>query len=216
MIPSADVFDLVALDAQHWFASFPEEVHSTPGLHETTDAGRTWTALAPTGLVSNASVGPLEFVDSLHAWARVDGSSPGRTDLNITLQLYATDDGARSWRLLAPGGRPAPRAAPCTADNVVLGPAPGVATPRFNVFAFNFDPSAPVTITFDTPVVAYPGTPGGTSGPITSYAILAEADAKFTFRTSDSGLTGVGVRIAGAGCAASTVVDLTVGATSAP
>ena len=67
---------------------------------------------------------------------------------------------------------------------------PGVATPRFNVFAFNIDPSAPVTITFDTPVVAYPGMPGGTSGPITSYAILAGADAKFTFRTSDSGLTG--------------------------
>ena len=164
MIPSADVFDLVALDAQHWFASFPEEVDRTPGMHETTDAGRTWTALAPTGLVSDASAGSPEFTDSLHAWARVDGSSPGRTDLNITLQLYATDDGARSWRLLAPGGRPDPRAAPCTADNVVLGPAPGVATPRFNVSAFNIDPSAPVTITFDTPVVAYPGTPGERAG----------------------------------------------------
>jgi len=57
-------------------------------------------------LVNNAAFGTLDFVDPLHGWGARGWLDPGRTDLNIALQLYATDDGGADWRLLTPGERP--------------------------------------------------------------------------------------------------------------
>ena len=68
----------------------------------THDAGKTWTTLPGNGLPDKSSVRSVEFTDGQHGWALVDVGQPGDA-FQAPGQLYATDDGGRTWRLLTPG-----------------------------------------------------------------------------------------------------------------
>lgn len=144
------------------------------------------------------------FSDRQHGWV-LDNDS------NAPLQLYATDDGGASWRLLSPSGGPTPTPVVCSADNVVLGqepaPASGPATTWFNVFASNFDPNSRLTLTFDHPVIAWPGE-GAPTGPIETFTLSASDAGKLSFRPADPGVTRIVVRMDNGTCSATTTVEL--------
>ncbi len=213
IIPSLVPVPIDALDAKHWVAGIPgQDGTGAMRISATDDGGRTWRALAD---VADGSANYLEitFADRLHGWTLDNG--------DVSLQLYATDDGGASWRLLRPRGGPTPTPQPCSADSVVLGPMPALAsadtTPWFNVFPAHFDPNSPVTISFDTPVIAWAGQ-GAPTGPLGTFIAPPGADGgKFTFRPADQGVARIIVRMDGGGCSATTTVDLSSpGGTTAP
>lgn len=203
-IPSLYAVPVVALDAQNWIVPTPNDAGLLT-LEATADGGATW---HPIGDIqpAGADYAGLAFADRQHGWA-LD---------NAVLQLYATDDGGASWRLLSPSGGPTRTPVPCSADNVLLGPDSGVTTPWFNIFAANFDPATSITITFDKPVIAWPGE-GAPSGPIETLTVSGTGADKLSFRPADAGVARIVVRIGGGGCFATTTVDLSgAAATSAP
>jgi photosystem II stability/assembly factor-like uncharacterized protein len=199
-----------ALDAQDWIAASPDEAGiGTITLKATTDGGRTWHSIGDV-TAGGANYLQLAFADRQHGWVL---DNP----VNAALQLYATDDGGASWRLLSPSGGPTRTPVPCSADNVLLGPMPapasGPTTPWFNLFALNFGPATSITITFDKPVIAWPGE-GAPSGPIHSLTVMPASDGstKLSFRPADAGVTRIVVRMNGGTCSATTTVDLTAAA----
>jgi photosystem II stability/assembly factor-like uncharacterized protein len=186
-----------ALDAKTWIAASPDEAGTgTITLKVTTDGGGTWHSIGDV-TAGGANYAQVAFADRQHGWA-LD---------NPALQLYATDNGGSSWRLLSPSGGPARTPVPCSADSVMLGPDSGVATQWFNVFASNFDPATSITITFDKPVIAWPGE-GAPAGPIETLTVPGTGADKLSFRPADAGVTTIVVRMAGGGCSATTTVDL--------
>ena len=119
----------------------------------------------------------------------------------------------------------------CRASYVVLGPqidSTGPAsTDWFNVFGEDFDPTVPATLTFSVPVIPWSiGQSGAEQTAVSAFVIPTKDMAgiptndvggggfKWTFRARDPGVQTIGVRIAGAGCSANTVVDFSPPATS--
>ncbi len=202
-IPSLYAVPIVALDAQNWIATTPNEA-GTLTLEATADGGATWHPIADV-TAGGADYYRLEFADRQHGWALV-GLVGG-----LSGQLYATDDGWASWRLLSPSGGPTRTPVPCSVDSVMLGlnpvPASGPSTPWFNVFALDFDPASPITITFDKPVIAYPGA-GLPAGRIQTLTLPGNKADKLSFRPADAGVTTIVVRMVGGTCSATTTVDL--------
>jgi hypothetical protein len=205
MLPSLWPVPVDALDGANWIASIPLETDGTwtEILRATDDGGADWRSIGDVTPTGGAYV-QLSFSDRQHGWV-LDNDS------NAPLQLYATDDGGASWRLLSPSGGPTPTPAVCSADSVALGtnpaPASGPATTWFNVFASNFDQNSRLTLTFDQPVIAWPGE-GAPTGPIDTFTLSASDADKLSFRPADAGVTRVVVRMDNGTCSATTTVDL--------
>ncbi len=204
-LPSTWPVPVDALDAENWIAAVPLETDGggTEILRATDDGGADWRSIGDVTPTGGAYV-QLSFSDRQHGWV-LDNDS------NAPLQLYATDDGGASWRLLSPSGGPTPTPVVCSADNVVLGqepaPASGPATTWFNVFASNFDPNSRLTLTFDHPVIAWPGE-GAPTGPIETFTLSASDAGKLSFRPADPGVTRIVVRMDNGTCSATTTVEL--------
>jgi photosystem II stability/assembly factor-like uncharacterized protein len=208
--PSLIPVPVDALSAGHWIAGTQVGDGSTlQRLEVTDDGGRAWRVLAdPSGSGGDIYLS-IEFVDALHGWLLDNGSQP-------PLALYATDDGGSSWRLLTPSGGPVPQPV-CTVDTVVLGGgtlAPAT-TPWFNVIVEYFDSASPIEVTFDAPVVTWPGSPLPT-GPLTTFELPNGGTTKLTFRPADAATTAITVTASGGGCTASSTVSLPAAATPAP
>lgn len=216
-VPTGASWSFAPMTATTWLLAFSTDQPTATGLNVTTDGGRTWRPVAAGGLPDNATFGHLESADSRHLWARVDGSTPGRSDMNIPLQLYASDDGGLTWHLLSPQGGPQPTPTPCSLDSVAIGTTPSASTPWFNLFVDGVSPNAPLTIQFDTPVIGYPGM-GAPDGPITVYVGPASPNGgtKLSFRPASPGVDRVTVRLEADGCSTSTVVSLTPLASTSP
>lgn len=71
-----------------------------PTLETTDDGGRTWTAALSQPCPNVAPLAPagLSFADPLHGWVACNG--PGESG-SFDKAIVATDDGGRSWRVLA-------------------------------------------------------------------------------------------------------------------
>jgi photosystem II stability/assembly factor-like uncharacterized protein len=212
-IPSLGPVDVAALDGATWLATVGGDFGGASGgapietLQMTADGGRTWAPLPYLPYVG-AVYPKLLFADRLHGWILVNATD-GANGLP-SLQLYATADGGQTWHLLSPQGGPTPTPMVCSANNVLLGreptPATGTVTDWFNVFPTDFEPGTTVTLTFDTPVLAWPGE-GAPDGPITTFSLKMEySSTKLTFRPVDP-VKRVVVRVGGGGCTASTTVD---------
>jgi photosystem II stability/assembly factor-like uncharacterized protein len=200
---------IVVLGPQHWLTSIGSAADPAP-LHETLDGGRTWRPIATAGLPNDHPLLSLDFVDSKTGWASADSSDQG----GLPMQLYATSDGGATWRLLRPTGAPAPTKPPCSVTANVLGPTPGLTlgadTPWFNVFPADVDTTSPLTVEFDVPVIPWSSAGAPPSGPVYHYVEPVDLlrSGKFTFRPADPSATQITVTITGAGCTASTTVDL--------
>ncbi len=201
-LPSLFPVPVDALTAERWIAAIPDGgPAASERLRLTDDGGQTWRPLTDT-TPSHGVYLSIDFVDPAHGWVLDNGTPP--------LALYATDDGAASWQPLNPSGGPVATHR-CTVDTVVLGnggtlaPAP---TSWFNVIVEYFAPASPIAITFDAPVIAWPGTPGASTSPITSFELAGGGTAKFSFRPADPGTARVAVTASGGGCSATSSVSL--------
>ncbi len=99
--PNGNGFSSAIVSDAAWWLSPPEWPHDS--LVMTVDAGTTWstrTSPAPQG----ASAGGLTFGDLDHGWALVNfaGCRMYKSDCFSATRLYATSDGAISWRSLNP------------------------------------------------------------------------------------------------------------------
>ena len=78
----------------------PQPATSALALYHTSDGGATWTGLPANGIPT----GGVYFLDSLHGW--IDSTSP-EVGLGHEV-LYATADGAKTWKLVGPLPQSAP------------------------------------------------------------------------------------------------------------
>lgn len=92
---------IAAFDELHRLAS---KDGSDPWFATSSDAGRSWSPLATSGLPATGGIRQLAFSDRQHGWALLDTSTPHRSDLNVPGQLYGTSDGGLTWALVF--GRP--------------------------------------------------------------------------------------------------------------
>jgi hypothetical protein len=124
---------------------------------------------------------------------------------------------------LIPAPTPTRAASPCAAGYAILGQTPALtgATPTdwFNVTGENFDPSVVPTMAFSVPVIPWAETnPMIVEAAVTTFTVPGVQDAmlgfKWTFRSAATGIQRISVRVAGKGCAATTLVDFAAPATS--
>jgi photosystem II stability/assembly factor-like uncharacterized protein len=78
------------LDDSHWYV---EAAGSKAHFYATSDAGKTWNDLAPSGIADNWGVKWLGFIDQTHGFAVV---GLGQSNPGASLFL-STKDGGRSW-----------------------------------------------------------------------------------------------------------------------
>lgn len=225
MLPAPLVAPIDFVDRERWIAVEQGSSGLPWTLEETTDAGRTWRALAPTGLLGDG----LQWVamsDPEHGvgTALVEGN-PAATILMLT------SDGGASWAsasnlpdafveepapsLPTPGptGTPIVSASPsgtgCRIETVVLGRLPAMSSDPsavwFNVI--EFESSAAAKIAFDVPVIPWPGEPGA-GQPTTVYPLVPGPTHKLTFRPASDAVTKVEFHLVGA-CTGAGTVDLT-------
>ncbi len=103
---------IAAFDELHWLAS---KDGSDPWFATSSDAGRTWSPLANSGLPPTGAIEQLTFTDPEHGWALLSTSTPDRSDLNVPGQLYGTSDGGLTWALVfgrLPTAAPTPSPGP--------------------------------------------------------------------------------------------------------
>ena len=114
-------------------------------------------------------------------------------------------------------------ASACSAGNAVLGQTPALTgtTPTgwFNITGEGFASSALPTMTFSVPVIPWTeSNPMTVAAPVTTFTLPAgqspDLGFKWTFRAANTSVQRITVRIAGQGCAATTVVDFAAPATS--
>jgi photosystem II stability/assembly factor-like uncharacterized protein len=105
-----DGMQMFGQDGFVWSIGLPPSCRTTGGscqppsqtlqVYRTWDGGATWTALPATSFAAN----DVFFLDALHGW--IDSGSPA-TGLGNDV-LYATTDGAKTWKLVGPLPNSAP------------------------------------------------------------------------------------------------------------